>query len=70
MNYKRGIPGKTTADVFFQNTSKPKRNCEAYIDAEGNLTHVILDSKCYKTAELAELGVSAVDFYRMVTLYL
>ena len=70
MHYKRNIPGVTTADVFFRTNAKPIRNCTASIDANGELLEVVIEGKGYTPTELSNIGVSAVDFYRKVTLYL
>ena len=71
MNYRRGQNRRTTATVFFSETpARPKRNCIAWVDGEGNLMCVLIDNKEYNIDELKELGVSCVDFYRKDTLYL
>lgn len=69
LNYKRKIPGETTANVFFFNNATPLRNCKAFVDANGELLEVIIDGKGYTPSELPKIGVAAVDFYRQVTLY-
>ena len=68
--HKKVNSGKTTADVFFRsNERKPERNCEAWIDKDGNILCLLFDSMEYKPSELAELGVAAVDIQQTLTYY-
>ena len=68
--HKKVNAGKTTANVFFRdNERKPVRNCEAWINKDGSILCVLIDSTEYTPSELADLGVSAVDIQQTITHY-
>ena len=67
---KRVNSGKTTANVFFKNDNrKPVRNCQAWINKDGSIHCILIDSTEYKPSELADLGVAAVDIQQTLTYY-
>ena len=70
LDYRVNANRKTTADVFFRDSRKNLRGCEAWINADGTLFKVILDDEYCDIEELQRKGVAAVDFYVKTTLYL
>ena len=68
--YTKTNSGKTTADVFFRDdTCKPEKGCEAWINKDGSIHCITLNGKHYTADELKKIGVSVVDIQQTITHY-